>query len=65
METLWRVRVNHSTWTCEIAFEGESYGWMVSIFRDGSPFGGHRHLLRADAVKWADDMKTEIEGWQQ
>lgn len=64
VEQLWQVRVQHITWTCTIRFVSESWGWMVSLERDGSPFGGHRHLMRADALKWADDTRQDIEkGW--
>jgi hypothetical protein len=65
-EQLWQVRANNSWWTCQIRFVGESYGWMVSIDRDGSTFGGHRHLLRGDAERWADQMREQCEkGWPE
>jgi hypothetical protein len=63
-EQLWQVRARGSWWTCHLRFLGESWGWLVEIERDGRPFGGHRHLLRADAERWAAAMKAEAEkGW--
>jgi hypothetical protein len=65
-EQLWQVRARGSWWACYLRFLGESRGWEVRIERDGAPFGGHRHLLRADALKWADEMKAETEkGWPE
>jgi hypothetical protein len=38
---------------------------MAEVLRDDRLFQGHRHLLRADALKWAEDMKHDIEtDWQ-
>jgi hypothetical protein len=54
-------RVRNSWWICQIYFISESWGWMVEVFRDDRLFQGHRHLLRADAMKWADEMRHDIE----
>jgi len=30
--------VNHVTWSCELRFHGESYGWETLVLRDGELF---------------------------
>ncbi|MGE0450227.1 MAG: hypothetical protein AB7Q29_11665 [Vicinamibacterales bacterium] len=59
-EQLWQVRARQSWWTCELHFISESWGWMVWIYRDGSKFGGHRTLLRADAEEWAAEIRRDV-----
>lgn len=59
-EQVWQTRVRGVTWTCELTFQGESWGWMAMVYRNGAKFGGHRHLLKADAMKWAVSMKSTL-----
>jgi hypothetical protein len=33
-ELIWTVQKNHVTWTCELKFHGESYGWEAQIYRE-------------------------------
>ena len=52
-ERLWQERVNHVTWSCELRFHGESYGWEAQILRDGDLVIGRRFSLRVAAEQWA------------
>jgi hypothetical protein len=65
-EAIWTVTHDHIGWSCELRFEGESYGWDARIFRAGDFFGSHRFILRAAAERWANEWKQLIEkGWQE
>jgi hypothetical protein len=51
-------------WSCESLFRGESYGWEARVFTAGKLFVSPRFVLRAQARRWADEQKNEIErGW--
>jgi hypothetical protein len=41
-ETLWKIRREHVTWSCELRFHGESYGWEAQIL----PTPVRRHFDR-------------------
>jgi len=60
-ETLWTVRREHVTWSCELHFRGESYGWEAQILREGDLHTGRRFLLREQTVKWAAQEREWIE----
>jgi hypothetical protein len=45
-ELLWTVRKDHVTWTCELFFRGESYGWEAQIVRETDLRIGRRFILR-------------------
>jgi len=45
-EPVWELRVDHVTWSCELRFHGESYGWEAQILRDGELVIGQRFVLR-------------------
>src|SRR5262245_62134573 len=48
-EPLWNVRVNHVTWSCELRFHGETYGWEAQILRNGELFAAHgSFVLKGD-----------------
>jgi hypothetical protein len=51
---LWTLRKDHVTWTCELKFHGESYGWEAQVFRETDFRIGRRFLLKADTIGWAD-----------
>jgi hypothetical protein len=46
-------------------FKGESWGWLAQIYLDGTPLGGHRFMLRADAVQWAEEERHSFENTNQ
>jgi hypothetical protein len=60
-ELLWTVRKDHVTWTCELFFRGESYGWEAQIFRETDLRIGRRFILREEAIGWADAQRAAIE----
>jgi hypothetical protein len=61
-ELLWEFRKDHVTWSCELRFHGESYGWEAQILRDGDLFAAHgAFMTRAAAMQWADLEKNAIE----
>ena len=64
-EPLWSVRHNHVTWSCELRFHGESYGWEAQILREGELFLGHgAFVLKGDAIQWAEAQRKDAEhGW--
>ena len=64
-EPLWNVRHNHITWSTELRFQGESYGWETTILRDGELFVAHGAFpLKGDAIRWAEEQQQEAErGW--
>jgi hypothetical protein len=53
-ELLWTVRKDHVTWTCELKFHGESYGWEAMVFRETDFTISHRFVLREQAIRWAE-----------
>jgi hypothetical protein len=57
-EPLWSVRQEHMTWSAELHFPGEGYGWEAQILRDGELTIGRRFLLKAEALKWAEAEKA-------
>ena len=63
-ELLWELRKDHVTWSAEVKFLGEDYGWQALILRAGDLFSAHRFALKAHAVAWADEQRVDIErGW--
>jgi hypothetical protein len=56
-EPLWTIRVNHVTWSAELRFHGESYGWAAQILRNGELFVGHRCVLHEVSVRSADEQR--------
>ena len=60
-ERLWELRKNHVTWSADLVFCGESWGWDARTWRDGEFSRSHRFLLRADAVRWAERERADIE----
>ena len=49
------------TWSCELRFHGESYGWEAQILRDGELFDGQRFILRDMAEAWAEAERQFLE----
>ena len=63
-EPLWSLRKDHITWSAELHFRGESYGWEVQILRDGELVMGRRFILREGAARWGEAERNRIErGW--
>jgi len=60
-EPLWTIRVNHVTYSAELMFHGESYGWEAQIFRETEFTMGRRFILREKAIGWAEAEKQAIE----
>ena len=58
-ELVWTIRTDHVTWSCELHFRGESYGWEAQILREGELHTGRRFLLREQAARWAEQER----GW--
>jgi hypothetical protein len=64
-EPLWEFRKDHVTWSAELKFHGESYGWEALILRAGELSISRRFLLRSHAVAWAESEQADIEkGWR-
>jgi hypothetical protein len=40
-EPLWELRKDHVTWSCELRFEGESWGCEAQILREGELHMAH------------------------
>ena len=61
-ERVWEFRrSDHHRFMCELQFKGNSWGWLATIYMDGSLLGGRRFMLRADAVESADEkLKTLV-----
>ena len=57
----WTVRKDHLTWTGELKFHGEGYGWEAMVLRDGDLAWSRRFLLRQEAVGFAEAEKRAIE----
>jgi len=64
-EPLWSVRVNQVTWSCELRFYGESYGWETVILRDGELFSARgAFVTKAAAVQWGEELRKDAgRGW--
>jgi len=58
---LWGRRKDHITWSCELRFHGESYGWESMILRNGELHISRRFALNAVAIQWAEFEKADIE----
>jgi hypothetical protein len=56
-ETLWTLRRDHVTWSCELRFHGESVGWEAQTLRDGELVIGRTFLLRRMAEAWAAEER--------
>jgi len=46
IEHIWELRKDHVTWSCDLRFHGESYGWEAMILRNGELFVSKRFVLR-------------------
>jgi hypothetical protein len=60
-EPLWELRHDHVTWSCELRFHGESYGWEAQILRNGELFAGQRFVLRKIAEASAEAERQILE----
>ena len=60
-EPLWSIRKDHVTWSCELRFHGESYGWEAQSLREGDLHIGRPFLLREQAERWAEQERDWIE----
>jgi hypothetical protein len=61
-EPLWNVQVNHLTWSCELRFHGETYGWEAQILWNGELFAAHgAFVLKGDACRWAVERRKHAE----
>jgi hypothetical protein len=49
------------TWSCELRFHGESYGWEAQILREGELVIGRRFDLRRLAERWAEEERQALE----
>jgi len=63
-EPLWQLRKNHHTWSAELRFFGESYGWDAQILNDSELVIAHRFVVHEEAIAWANSQKGFVErGW--
>src|SRR5438876_7827818 len=60
-QRLWETRLNHATWSAELRFHGESWGWEAQIFKHGEFVIGRRFVTRILAVGWAEEERTALE----
>lgn len=56
---------DHVTWSAQLFFRGEGYGWEVQILRNGELTIGRRFLLREEAVAWAEAEKAHAGGGEE
>jgi hypothetical protein len=49
------------TWSCELRFHGESYGWEAQILREGELVIGQRFALRQLADAWSEAEREILE----
>ena len=51
--------------TCELRFQGESYGWQTQFVHDTDFAYGRRFLLKAGALEEAEAQRRRLEqtGW--
>ena len=61
IERLWDVGADHVTWSCDLRFHGESYGWEAMILRDDELVIARRFALKAVATRWANAQRADIE----
>ena len=61
-ERLWEIRKDHATWSADLRFHGESYGWEAMILRDGDLVISQRFALKAIAVEWGRTRKSRHRG---
>ena len=60
-EPIWSFRQEHVTWSCELRFHGESWGWEAQILREGELVIGRRFDTKALAEQSAELEKQAIE----
>jgi len=60
-EPIWSLRHEHVTWSCELRFHAESWGWEAQILHEGELVIGQRFALRQVAEQWADEERKHLE----
>jgi hypothetical protein len=60
-DLLWELRREHITWSAELRFHGESWGWEAQILRDDDLLLGQRFLSREQATRFAEAIQAEIQ----
>ena len=60
-EPFWSLRHDHVTWSRELRFHGESYGWEAQILREGALVIGQWFVLRQMAEQWAEKERKHLE----
>jgi hypothetical protein len=60
-ELMSELRKEHVTWSGELLFRGESYGWESRVLRDGELCFSRRFLMREEAERWAQAQRSDIE----
>jgi hypothetical protein len=63
-ELLWTIRVNKVTWSAELRFHGESYGWECQVFRETDFTIGRRFIQREEAIAWGELLRKDREKGQ-
>lgn len=66
-QRLWQLHRPGHKLNCELAFEGPSHGWMVTITLDASHVGGYRTRTRRGAEAWAQNVRGAYlgDGWHE
>ena len=61
-EPLWSLWVAGVTWSCQLVFHGESYGWEAQILHNGELFAAHgAFVTKAAAVQWGQEQRRGAE----
>lgn len=60
-DPLWQTQIDGRTWSAELRFHGESYGWEAQILRDRELVISHRFVLLEHAERWAREKRTALE----
>jgi hypothetical protein len=58
---LWELRKDHVTWSCELRFDGGSWGWEARILRDGELHMADRWLLKEQGIASAETERRDRE----
>jgi hypothetical protein len=59
-ERLWEISKDHVTWSADLRFQGESYGWEAFTLRNGELSRGQLFVGKKDAIAWAEYQRVDI-----
>ena len=60
-EQLWTIQIQRDTWSCELVFGGDSWGWEARTLREGKLFISRRFSKKVQATEWAAEMRDLLD----